>query len=199
MIRTLLALLLCGSLVACDTNDDGCHQQAAGGYAEAEINGETTCLLTFTRLFYTNDVFIPEQDSLLTLGLTAALPDGFRYGTLFINTPFRGIGTYEIERTELRGGYSPDGPDSLFSYARFYDVHHDVGVATFGVDPEEPFRLEVTGYDPASNEIAGTFSGTFTFQDGRSSDDPLRNFRTDTLRVERGAFAFVLERWNAGG
>ena len=144
-------------------------------------------------------MFEPVGDSLLALSLTATLPDGFRYGTLFVSVPFRGVGSYVIERTDLESGNNPDGPDSLFTYARFYDEHHDVGVATLGVDSSAPFLLEVTGYDPLSNQIEGAFAGTFTFQEGRGPDDPLRNFSTDTLRVERGAFAFTLERWHAGG
>lgn len=194
MTRIAILLLLLGTFITgCDLLG-GQSEPDPIGEVEATLNEGSWYAFPIAAVVYTEDVYVPQNDSMLTMQFDAMDIYGFRQGAMLMTFPFRGIGPYDIDRSEIA---EPDttetaAPDTLLPIVAFYDVQQNTINAHFLIAEEEPFHVTVDEVDRRQGEIRGTFSGTFVFADGRAFPSPFRNY-PDTLRFTNGTFRSTLQ------
>lgn len=202
MKRALGAAALAAALliVGCDTGVDGDVEEEFGE-VEATMNGQEWRALPQAALVFTREVFSPQNDSLISMQFDDFQTPTYRRGALVATFFYRGDGDYEIERTHVaRIEGDPNDPsvlDTLQANITFWDTNHQTPTARFAVAEDEPFHVTITSFDRSEGILRGTFSGTLIFEEGASSDNPVRNY-PDTLQFNNGEFESTIDEVDAG-
>lgn len=185
-----LFLILGATAAGCDLFRDDPEPEAFGEVT-ATVNGQPWDAFPRAAVVYTEDVFVPQDDSMLSMQFDAFDLNGFRTGALVMTFPFRGTGSYDIPHT-MTGRSDPDSanpalPDTLFPIVAFYDTQHSNINAQLLLEEDDEFEVTIDGFDRERGEIRGTFSGRLVYFAGRRATDPSRNY-PDTLRFADGEF-----------
>lgn len=188
MKRTILFTFGLALIVAgCDLFDSDSEPDEPFGAVTATLNGFDWGAYPRAAVVFTEDVFVPNNDSMLSMQFDALDVTGFRTGALVMTFPYRGVGSYDIPYATIDIEPDTTRADTLSPIVSFYDTQHNVINAQLLLEEDDEFRVTVDAVDRTRGEIRGTFDGTLVFHDGRSSTDPSRNY-PDTLRFRNGAF-----------
>ncbi len=190
MTRAILLTITLGIIVAgCDVFGTDPEPEERFGEVTASLNGNDWGAFPRAAVVYTEDVYVPHNDSMLSMQFDAFALNGFRTGALVMTFPFRGVGSYEIEHTEIAEAADTTvaASDTLAPVVSFYDTQHNVINAQLLLTEGDHFQVTIDAVNRNLGRISGTFDGTLVFFDGQAATSPTRNY-PDTLRFTSGAF-----------
>lgn len=101
--------------------------------------------------------------------------------------PWHEVGEYDISRQRHDSGPH----EGQYAGAVYGEVDGDVNISWYRPTEGGEHRMAVTGYDPETGLMEGTFEVTFVIEEGQR-DSPFRR-QPDTLRFTDGEFRVVVE------
>ena len=184
----IIAILVGGVLSGCDLFKSE-TQEEPFGEVTATLNGADWHAFPRATVVYTEEVYVPQNDSMLSMQFDAVSITGFRTGALVLTFPYRGPGEYVIDFDSVK--IDPDSsdarPDTLASIVSFYDTQHNVINAHLVLEEDDSFRVNINEVNRALGYIRGRFDGTLVYHEGHHAGSPTRNY-PDTLRFVDGVF-----------
>lgn len=189
MKRTLLISIALGiTLSGCDLLQSD-PPEPPFGEVSASLNGAEWFASPRATVVFTEQVYVPRDDSMLSMQFDALTVSGFRTGALVMTFPYRGPGDYEIHYADVTLDPDTSGvtPDTLSSIVSFYDTQHNAISAHLALEEGNSFRVNIHEVDRNLGQFRGSFDGRLVYYDGQTAGSPNRNY-PDTLRFVDGSF-----------